>query len=76
MDAYAVKSEGHIRDILSDEVKNITVVTSYWMTEAEAQYAIDRQFERNFGSWTPLRRWVELVSDVAPDKVSNLDWKH
>jgi hypothetical protein len=68
---YAVVNEGHELDYITKDGRGIIVASSYWLTEAEAQYAIDRVFE-NFGSWRPKRRWIEEREITDIDMVSEL----
>ena len=68
--AYAVLREGHVA--IDADGNGVVSVTSFWPTREEAEYAIERVWSRNFGTWTAKRSWVEYWSNVPSEQISNL----
>jgi hypothetical protein len=72
---YAVMSEGHIPSYITKDGRGIISCTSYWETLAEAEFARDRKFGGNMGTWTPRKRWIETreFGYDEIDRISCLD---
>ena len=72
MTVFAVVNEGWIDDVELKDGTGIIVTSSVWPTRAEAQFAIDRVFSTQFGTWKPKQRWIEERDD-STIALSNLD---